>query len=139
MSEGVIEENRAELALIAGAIEEADAPLRRAYDVADQRGDNVRLAAALKLRGAYERMTGRPAEAVESLRQALTLSAVGEDALLGGEVLYQCGLALCDCGDDATAHEVWNTALDTFERLAARQWVERVRDRLTAGATCRYL
>jgi tetratricopeptide (TPR) repeat protein len=139
MAEGVIDENRAELHLITGAIDEAYAPLQRAYEVADQRRDDVRRAAALKLRGAYQRLVERPADAVETLRYALTLSAVGEDALLGAEVLYQFGLALYDNGQSKSAYEAWNAALDAFERMAARQWVSRVRRRLSTGTTGRYL
>jgi tetratricopeptide (TPR) repeat protein len=105
MTEGVIDENRAELQLLRGAIDEAYVPLLRAYEIADQRGDDVRRAAALKLRGAYQRLAGRPADAVETLRYALTLSAVGEDALLGAEVLYQFGLALYDNGQKKS--NVW--------------------------------
>ena len=139
MAEGVIEENRAELALVRGAIDDAYQPLARAYEIAHLRCDDVRTAGALKLRGAYQRLVGRPAEAVDTLRYALTLSAVGEDALLGAEILYQFGLALHEDGQTRPAQDVWSAALDAFERIAARQWVSRVKQRLSAGTTGRYL
>ncbi|MEP6492609.1 MAG: tetratricopeptide repeat protein [bacterium] len=139
MSEGIIEENRAELQLILGNTGDAYVSLRRALEIAEQRGDDVRRAAALKQRGAYERLVGRPAEAVEVLRVAMTLSAVGEDALLGAEILYQFGLALDAAGDKKGARDVWTSALEAFERIAARQWVGRVRQRLSHGSTSRYL
>jgi tetratricopeptide (TPR) repeat protein len=139
MSEGVIEENRAELDLTRGRVDEAHAPLTRALEIAEQRSDDLRRAAALKLRGAYQRMMGRPREAADTLQYALTLSAVTEDALLGAEILYQFGLALNDAGDAEIAQEVWRSALDAFERIAAGQWVARVRRRLTEGGTGRYL
>jgi len=82
LSEGILEGNRAELRLIRGEFDEAYAGILRAFEIADQRDDDVRRAGALKLLGAYQRLTGRPAEAVDTLQQALTLSAVGEDALL---------------------------------------------------------
>jgi tetratricopeptide (TPR) repeat protein len=139
MSEGILEENRAELELIHGKSEEAFAAISRAHNVAEQRKDDLRRAAALKLLGAYQRMVGRPEDAIDTLRQALTLSAVGEDALLGAEVLYQFGLALDAAGQAESAREVWGAALEAFERIAARQWVGRVKQRLSTGSTGRYL
>ena len=137
--EGVFEENRAELRLMRNEVEDAFPSIRRAYDIADQRRDDVRKASALKLRGAYERLVGRPHDAAESLQHGLTLAAVGEDALLGGEILYQFGLALEERGDGALATEVWRTAVETFERIAARDWTKRTRERLSFGTTGRYL
>ena len=139
MSEGILEENRAEFELIHGKNDQAFASISRAHDVAEQRHDDLRRAAALKLLGAYLRLVGRPDEAIDTLRQAFTLSAVGEDALLGAELLYQFGLALYDAGQEQSAREVWSASLDAFERIAARQWVERVRQRLSTGVTGRYL
>jgi len=139
MSEGILEENRAELHLILEELDEAVDPIGRALAIAEQRGDDVRRAAALKLRGAHQRMSNRGAEAVSTLRHALTLSAVGEDALQGGEILYQFGLALHATGDSDGARQIWEAALETFERIAARQWVGRVRARLSGGASGRYL
>lgn len=139
MSEGIIQENRAELRLMVGEIDEAYAPIQRSLEIAEQRGDDVRRAGALKLLGSYQRLSGRPAEAAETFRHALTLSAVGEDAVLGAEVLYQFGLALHDLGDRTSARQVWNASLEAFERISARQWVGRVRDRLSTGGTGRYL
>lgn len=139
MCEGVVAENRAELELVRDAIDEAYEPMNRALEIADRRGDELRRAAALKLRGAYQRLCGRPAEAAETLRHALTLSAVGEDALLGAEVLYQFGLAMYDDGQKQAAQEAWRAAMDAFERIAARRWVTRARERLSTGGTGRYL
>ncbi|MGH9889281.1 MAG: hypothetical protein ACREBE_27350 [bacterium] len=138
MCEGVVEESRAELELIRGAIDDAYAPITRAYEIAEQRSDDLRRGAALKLRGAYQRLSGRPSEAVETLRYALTLSAVGEDALLGAEVLYQFGLALFEDGQERSAEDAWRASMDAFERIAARRWVGRVRQRLSGGVTGRY-
>ena len=139
MSEGILEENLAEFELLRGSTEDAYAPLTRAYEVAEQRHDDLRRAAALKLRGAHQRLLGRPVDAVDTLRQALTLSAISEDALLGAEVLYQFGLALHAAGQQPAAREVWAAALEAFERISARQWVGRVRQRLSTGVTGRYL
>lgn len=137
--EGIFAENRAELHLMRGELDEAHPLFCRALDIAEQRRDDVRKAAALKLRGAYERLTGHPVDATDTLRYGLTLAAVGEDALLGGEILYQFGQALDACGDRAMADEVWRTALDAFERIASTEWVARVQARLERGATATYL
>jgi tetratricopeptide (TPR) repeat protein len=136
--EGVFEENRADLHLTIGEVDEAYPAIKRALEIAERRDDSVRKAAALKLRGAYERLSGRAHEAADTLRHALTLAAVGEDALLGAEILYQFGIALYDANDTSMAREVWNTALDAFERIAAREWVARVRDRIATGSTREY-
>jgi tetratricopeptide (TPR) repeat protein len=137
--EGFFEENRAEMHLARGEVEEAEPAIARAFAIAEQRRDDVRKAAALKLRGAFERLTGRNDAAIDTLRYAATLAAVGEDALLGGEVMYQFGLALFEGKDEPMAREAWRTALDAFERISAPEWVERVRDRLTTGSTVHYM
>jgi tetratricopeptide (TPR) repeat protein len=139
MSEGVLEENRAELHLMRAELDEAYSSLRRAREIAELRDDDLRLAASLKLQGAYERLAGRAELATDTLRHALTLSAITEDALLGAEILYQFGLALHAFGDLRGAKESLHSALEAFERIGARQWVGRVRDRLTNGVQGRYL
>jgi tetratricopeptide (TPR) repeat protein len=139
MSEGILEGNRAELRLMAGEPNEALAGIRRSLEIAERRGDDIRRAGALKLLGAHQRLVGRPGEAVDTLRRALTSSAVAEDAVLGAEVLYQLGQALADLGDADAARQAWGAALDAFERMSARQWVGRARERLSAGGTGRYL
>jgi tetratricopeptide (TPR) repeat protein len=137
MSEGIIEENRAELALILDMVDEAYSYLMRAKEIAQIRGDDLRLAAALKLKGAHERLSGRAADATDTLRYALTLSAISEDALLGAETLYQFGLALHDFGDPKGARNAWYSALDAFERIGARRWVGRVQARMRGATTGR--
>lgn len=136
--EGLLEENRADLHLTVGEVDESYPAIQRALEIAEKRDDAVRKAAALKLRGAYERLSGRAGDAADTLRYALTLAAVGEDALLGAEILYQFGLALYDGNDQVMAREVWSTALDAFERIAAREWIARVRDRISTGSTREY-
>ncbi len=138
LSEGIIEENLAELALRTDKTDEAYNSFRRAREIAETRGDDLRLAAAMKLQGAYERLVGRASEATDTLRHALTLSAISEDALLGGELLYQFGLALRAFGDLRGAQDALASAQDAFERMGAREWVRRVRLRLTEPDSSRY-
>lgn len=139
MAEGIIEENIGEMRLILDEVEDAYVHLARAREIAELRDDDLRLAAALKLQGAFERLSGRPAEATDTLRHALTLAAITEDALVGAEILYQFGLALAAFGDSKGATDALNSALDAFERLGARQWAGRARNRLTEGDSGRYL
>jgi tetratricopeptide (TPR) repeat protein len=139
MAEGIIEENRAELHVKNGAMEDGRKSIDRALEIAMQRGDDVRRAAALKQRGVYERIIGQSAAAIDTFRVALTLSAVGEDALLGAEILYEFGCALEAAGETETAQEVWQASLEAFERIGAGQWVGRVSSRLSHRVTSRYL
>jgi Flp pilus assembly protein TadD len=99
----------------------------RALEVAELRHDRMRRAAALKLRGIALRIDGRPSEALEPLRTAMALSAVSEDALLGGEIMYECGLALADLGRLSEARQSFMAALDAFERIGAQGWVDKVK------------
>ncbi|HEY4307226.1 MAG TPA: tetratricopeptide repeat protein [Gemmatimonadaceae bacterium] len=138
LSEGIIEENLAELALRMGKTDEAYESFRRARQIAETRGDDLRLAAAMKLQGAYERLVGRYAESTDTLRHALTLSAITEDALLGGELLYQFALALRAFGDLRGSQDAFASAQDAFGRMGAREWVRRVRQRLTDADCSRY-
>jgi tetratricopeptide (TPR) repeat protein len=138
-TEGLIEENRAEMELTLGDLDAARTPIDRALSIAEQRHDIVRRAAAMKLRGAHERLSGDADSAADTLSHALTLSAVGEDAMIGAEILYQFGNALADRGVEKSAREVWTTALEAFERIGAPDWVERAEKRLSNGSTGRYL
>ncbi|MEO5567464.1 MAG: tetratricopeptide repeat protein [Gemmatimonadaceae bacterium] len=126
LSEGVIEENVAELELRRGKLDAAVSSIDRALEVAELRQDRLRRAAALKLRGSHLRLSGRPADALEPLRTAMALSAVAEDALLGGEIMFECGLALAGLGREAEARQSWSAALDAFDRIGAQGWVDRV-------------
>jgi tetratricopeptide (TPR) repeat protein len=139
LSEGALAENRAELLLTIGQIDEADIAIRRALKIAEQRHDQLRRAAALKLRGAHARLAGRPAESVEILRHALAFSTEAEDALVNAEILYQYGLALHASGDAEAAETAWKGALEAFERVGARQWVARVGQQLSLANSSRYL
>ncbi len=127
LSEGVIEENIAELEMKRGNVGGAYPSIDRALEVAELRQDRMRRAAALKLRGIALRVSGRPVEALDPLRSAMALSAVSEDALLGGEVMYECGLALFDLGRNTEAEQSFMAALDAFERIGAQGWVDRVK------------
>jgi tetratricopeptide (TPR) repeat protein len=130
LSEGVIEENVAELEMKRGDLSAASESIARALEIAALRQDPLRRAAGLKLLGVSLRLGGRPKDAIEPLRTAFALSEGAEDALLSGEILYECGLALAEAGDRARARESWLRAQSLFERIGAAACCERVRDAL---------
>jgi tetratricopeptide (TPR) repeat protein len=132
LSEGVIEENVAELEMKREDFAAASESIARALEIAALRQDPLRRASGLKLLGVSLRLSGRAKDAIEPLRTAFALSEGAEDALLCGEILYECGLALCDVGDKPRARESWLRSLSTFERIGAAAWVERVHSALDA-------
>jgi tetratricopeptide (TPR) repeat protein len=72
-------------------------------------------------------MMGRPQEALDPLRGALTMCSNADDRLLEAEVLYETGLALAAAGDREAARETWAASLKEFRRIGAltqAQWVE---------------
>lgn len=127
LSEGVIEENVAELEMKRGRLDAATPSIDRALEIAELRQDKLRRAAALKLRGVMLRLAGHPRESLDPLRTAMALSAVSEDAVLGGEIMYECGMSLADTGEFPAAKQSWRAALDAFERIGALDWIDRVR------------
>jgi len=108
------------------------ASIARALEIAEQRRDGPRRATVLKLRGMLERRAGNARVALQTLRSALTWVSAGEDALLCAEVLYEYGATLASLGDRSMAQDVLSTALRAFERVGARDWVNRVSDRLNS-------
>ncbi len=130
LSAAVLHENRAELLLQQGDLTGAVESITIALQIADQRNDGPRRAAALKLRGMLERQSGNPRVALQTFRDAMTWNAAGEDTLMGAELLFEYGLALSDAGDGILASAVWNEALRVFERIGASDWMRRVRERM---------
>ena len=112
-SESVVQENRASLAIARGDFDEAEAAATQAHGIAEQRHDNTRRAAALRLLGRVARernKTGR--NGVRLLERALVLCELGEDVELRTEVLMDLGDALSDCGERGRARESWRRALE---------------------------
>lgn len=135
LSEGVIEENIAELEMARDNLSAASESIARALEIAILRQDPIRRAAALKLLGISLRLSGRPDEALEPLRGALRICANADDALLEAELQFETGLACVECGDHPQAMESWTTALHGFERIGAHAHAEKVRDSISALTT----
>ena len=137
LSEGVIEENIAELEMLRGDLSAASESIAKALEIAILRQDPVRRASALKLLGVSLRMMGRPKEALDPLRGALTMCSNADDKLLEAEVLYETGLALAAAGDQAEARDTWVAALEAFQRIGAltqAQWVRSALGGLESAA-----
>lgn len=128
LCEGVIEENVAELELARGDLNAAGESIARALEIASLREDPLRRAAGLKLLGISLHRDGRAQDAVEALTHALTVSAHAQDALLCGEINFECGMAHAQLGNASAARQSWAMALDTFERMGATTWADRVRN-----------
>ena len=125
LSEGVIEQNVAELEMQRGDLSAANESIARALEIASLRQDSLRRAAGLKLLGACLRLGGCGKDAIEPLTGALALSEAGEDVLLSGEILFECGMAHKECGDTAAARDCWERARVAFERIGAAAMLER--------------
>jgi tetratricopeptide (TPR) repeat protein len=111
-SEAIVEENRADLFIATGHLDQAEAAATRAYGIADQRHDNTRRAAALRLLAKVGRARDRTStQAVTLLERALILSDFGEDVLLRAQVLCDLGDACRDTGERTRAKEHWRRAL----------------------------
>jgi hypothetical protein len=79
-------------------------------------------------------LTGDIAASEATLRRAMTLSGSGEDPLIDAEIAYEIGCTWAARGQTDAARDAWTRALDTFERIGAREWVTRARDRLAETA-----
>ena len=111
-SEAFVEENRAALFLAMGKLEQAGEAATRAYGIAEQRHDNTRRAAALRVLAKLERTRERSAtHPLTLLERALALSEFGEDILLRTQILADLGDACRDVGELSRAKEHWKRAL----------------------------
>ncbi|MDQ3809869.1 MAG: tetratricopeptide repeat protein, partial [Chloroflexota bacterium] len=91
MVEGVVELNRAEMFAAAGRWAEAETSCARSMMVAEQRGDRLRVAEALKLRATIECHRRELQSAARTLEDARRLADEAADALLSAQVLRQLG------------------------------------------------
>jgi tetratricopeptide (TPR) repeat protein len=128
LSEGVIEENIAELELSRGDLSAASESIARALEIAILRQDPLRRASALKLLGVSLRLSGRAQESLDPLRGALAICANADDALLEAEVLVETGSALADTGDRGAARESLESALQVYKRIGATKQALRVEE-----------
>lgn len=133
-SEAFVEENRAGLFIATGRLEQAESAAARAYGIAEQRHDNTRRAAALRLLAKVGRVRDRrSAHPISLLERALTLSDFGEDVLLRTQILCDLGDACRDVGELARAKEHWRRALALARATGFSGMVGALQARLRSG------
>jgi tetratricopeptide (TPR) repeat protein len=133
-SEAIVEENRANLFIATGKLEQAESAAARAYGIAEQRHDNTRRAAALRLLAKVTRTRDRTAQhAIVLLERALILSDLGEDVLLRTQVLCDLGDACRDVGETARAKEQWRRALALARATGFSGMIGGLQARLRSG------
>jgi tetratricopeptide (TPR) repeat protein len=130
-SEAVVHENRAALAIARGNIADAEAAAVRAHSIAEQRRDNTRRAAALRLLATVARHRDKAGkDGLVLLERALVLCELGEDVELRTEVLADLGDALSDCGERSRAREAWRRALELTRIAGFTRLIGRLQGRL---------
>ena len=133
-SEAIVEENRADLFIATACLDQAEAAATRAYGIADQRHDNTRRAAALRLLAKVGRARDRTStHVITLLERALTLSDFGEDVLLRAQVLSDLGDACRDLGERTRAKEHWRRALALARATGFSGLVGGLQTRLRSG------
>lgn len=130
-SEAVVQENRASLALARGNFDDAESAATQAHGIAEQRHDNTRRAAALRLLARIARERDKNGKtAVALLERALVLCELGEDVELRTEVLMDLGDALSDCGERNRARESWRRALELSRIAGFTRLISQLQARL---------
>ena len=110
----------------------------RAYGIGDQRRDNTRRAAALRLLARVSRVRdGNSVQAIAILERALALSQLGEDVQLRTEILCDLGDACRDSGETGRAKESWRRALEIARLAGFNQLITELQARLRSGPTDR--
>jgi tetratricopeptide (TPR) repeat protein len=127
----LVELSRAEALIATGRLQDAEAGCERALRLADERGDRLRRAEALRLRAAIARRRARLDEAERLVEEAQQLARESEDALLTAELLRELGEVWQQRGDSTRARAAWLEALTTFRRLGAAPDAGDVEQRLS--------
>ena len=108
-----------EIAIAAGAVDEAAASCRELEEIAARFGTDVLGAIAAHARGAVELAGGRAAEALEPLRRAFGVWQQLAAPYLAARVRLLIARACGALGDDETARLELGLAREVFERLGA--------------------
>lgn len=139
-SEAIVEENRAALNLATRKIDDADSCAQRALALAEQRRDNTRRAASLRLvaRVAWAR-TREARPVVTLLERALMLCQLGEDAQLRVEILSDLGDAHRECGELSHAKDNWRRALELARIAGFEGMIPSLQARVRSGSLNRPL
>jgi tetratricopeptide (TPR) repeat protein len=128
--EGLFQLNLAEMFNARGDWESAALVCGEAYRIAEERGDPLRLAEALKQRAVIDRNKGRPTFASSSLEEALNLAVEGEDKLLIAEIHREYGNLWESLGRTEEAEANWTESLQGFNELGALLDAAQVKEHL---------
>jgi tetratricopeptide (TPR) repeat protein len=137
-SEAIVEENRAALRLATKQLDDAAECANHALMLAEQRRDDTRRAAALRLiaRIARER-DHSSSQSTSMLEHALTLCQLGEDAQLRVEILTDLGDAYHDVNDVHRAKDMWRRALEIARRAGFDSMAVSLLSRVRSGSMSR--
>lgn len=137
-SEAIVEENRGALALATQRLEDAERCAKHALAIAEQRHDNTRRAAALRLIARVTWARERSAAAtIALLERALTLCQLGEDVHLRVEILSDLGDAYHENRDGTHAKDYWRRALELARIAGFAGMVATLQPRVRSGVVDR--
>jgi tetratricopeptide (TPR) repeat protein len=126
-SEGLIEENRSAVHLMLGDLAEAERAATHAYEIAERRGDSLRVAAALHALASVRARQGSGAsELIAMLERAVRLINSADDVALLAEVLLDLGDRYRDAGQLDRADEMWERARTLADRWGMRTTLDAV-------------
>lgn len=131
---GLLELNRVEALIGVASWREAEAGCERAMVIADELGDALLRAEALKLLSVIHRDTSRLDRAREALGEAHDLARRGHDRLLAAEIVAEQGEIQLRSGQPSEARALWTLALAEFQALDAVIDVVQLRRKLQAVA-----
>ncbi|MBX6332810.1 MAG: tetratricopeptide repeat protein [Gemmatimonadaceae bacterium] len=132
--EGLLVLGRAELLIRTGRLEDGENECERALVVADQRGDRLRRAEALRLRAMIDQQRCDLDRATRSLTEAEELALEGEDARLVADVLREAGQVWLRRGDIGHARATWEQAMSIFRTIGATPDIRDLERRLSTLA-----
>jgi tetratricopeptide (TPR) repeat protein len=98
--------------------------------IAEERGDPLRRADALKFLGMIQRAQGHLSLADESLSSANRLAEESEDVLLAAEVARELGETRSEMGQPADARKFFQRAVDLFREMNASLDATKAQERL---------
>lgn len=113
----LVQLNRSEALIAAEEWREAGAACKCALALADERGDRLLRAEALRLLAVIHREGDRLDQAHETLLEAHLLARLSHDRLLAAEIVAEQGEICLRSGQSAEARELWTKALAEFQAL----------------------
>jgi tetratricopeptide (TPR) repeat protein len=133
--QSVVTLNLAEVWVGLERLDMADTLCSQALEEAQQRGDHLTAAGALKVRASIERARGALDKSIATLRIAIYEAEGAEDRLLHAEMLRELGEISRALGNPGAARSAWREAADAFRRTGATYDVQEIEAQLGALPT----